>query len=213
MCIRDSLDSIGSRNGLAVDLEDGECIDFDQYLGDLQGGTQLSAAKALKDFNYGCYGLYQKDKYNLNDTPSPSFLPKPGNAGIVRPFIPDGHVNMTNSTNYGVNYTSDHIHQIQNKPQSYGTHSGDEVHYENLQGLFPPPSPLPPPPPPPPPPSDESSEQNPSSSIPLSEVHPVVPVTSRTIDRQIPSLRSELEYSQQAGAPYYYCLLYTSRCV
>jgi hypothetical protein len=60
------LESVGSRNGLAVGLDDGVSIDLDQYLEDLQARDAFNVDTYSKDVNYDYYRTYQNDTQGLN---------------------------------------------------------------------------------------------------------------------------------------------------
>ncbi|XP_054264753.1 uncharacterized protein LOC128987765 isoform X2 [Macrosteles quadrilineatus] len=167
------LDSVGSRNGLAMSLEEGEGIDFDQYLEGLQNNNQLTPKMLSEDLNYE-YQNYDKQKHSQQNTPPIANIPE------TTAYTPDGSNSI--DQDYRLKYKPSH-------PQP--SNRIDEVHYENLPGLFPPP------------PSAEylqelSSENDTvmrysSPEGGLARSSPVRVVEGQGSSRDIP-----------AGAPYYY---------
>ncbi|XP_046665170.1 uncharacterized protein LOC124357421 isoform X2 [Homalodisca vitripennis] len=171
------LDSVGSRNGLAMDLEEGEGIDFDHYLEDLQNNSQLAPKLPVKDIKYDCYKSHENQKYDSQNTPSTIVMPESIS------YTPDG--SSSNNQEYRTKYKQPY-------PYPSPLNRNDEVHYENLQGLFPPP------------PSAEylqelSSEND--TTIRYSSPEGGLPRSSpvRIVEGQ-----ANREINLQAGAPYYY---------
>jgi hypothetical protein len=60
------LESVGSRNGVAVDLDEGVSIDLDQYIEDLQARDAFSVDTFAKDANYDHYRTYRNEMHGLN---------------------------------------------------------------------------------------------------------------------------------------------------
>jgi hypothetical protein len=60
------LESVGSRNGVAVELEDGVSIDLDQYLEDLQARDAFNVDTHSNDVNYDFYRTYRNDTRGLH---------------------------------------------------------------------------------------------------------------------------------------------------
>lgn len=183
------LESIGSRNGLAMDLEEGESIDLDQYLEELQVGSDLNHSKSMKDLNYDYYRMYKQDKYMK--TVPPPLLAKPEiPIGERMKYVVDQQPKTVISSSQELIYSNEHSHQSSNTSQSFN-HT-DEVHYENLHGLFPPP------------PSEELLQElsAPTNVTVLQEESQTRNTIIRTGEHQ--TVRSDDLNQQQAGAPYYY---------
>ncbi|KAK6625869.1 hypothetical protein RUM43_006168 [Polyplax serrata] len=117
------LDSIGSRNGLALD-EDINDINLDQYLEELQLNGSMNAQLYTKDFSENIYKSSEKE--------------------IHKNLMSKESVNKMNPTEKSLlklTYPNE-----QNKVNDDGTSherskSLEEAQYENLQTLFPPPPP------------------------------------------------------------------------
>lgn len=116
------LDSIGSRNGLALDEESGD-INLDQYLQELQLNNTINAQLYTKDFTENIYKSCEKE--------------------MSKNLMPKESVNKTDSSEKSLiklKYSAD-----DGKEKKEISHerskSADEVQYENLQALFPPPPP------------------------------------------------------------------------
>nr|XP_018897235.1 PREDICTED: uncharacterized protein LOC109030629 isoform X1 [Bemisia tabaci] len=109
------LDSIGSRNGLAMD--DNESIDFDMYLSDLQVNHPLEPENSATEFNNDFYQNYLKKSSGL--LPMKQFAHPPA----VKP--------MYNGEQYEP--------QPCNSEQDHKAPENEEIHYENVQNLHAPP--------------------------------------------------------------------------
>lgn len=170
------LESVGSRNGLAMDIEEGEGIDFDQYLEELQNNSQLAPKLPLKEINnYECYRSYDKQNYGSQN--SPVTIQKSEHLNL----LPEGL--SINDQNYRINY---------NQPYPYPSpvNRNDEVHYENVQGLFPPP------------PSAEYLQELSSENDTIVQYSSPESGLARTSPVRIVEGHGNRE--MQAGAPYYY---------
>lgn len=195
------LDSAGSRNGLALDDECGE-INLDQYLEELQLNGSVSAQLYPENFSENIYKSSEKEinknlmsKENLNK------------------------VNTTEKSLLKMSYANDY-NKINDEPTHERSKSAEEVQYENLQTLFPPP-----------PPelyesSNEQSDRESSLAIYRNSAFPEVPPPDNycdvyepgekskvcfdpdTLQHQVPSgdgspARNVASLENQ-GAPYYY---------
>lgn len=171
------LDSIGSRNGLAMDLEEDEGIDFDQYLEDLQSNTQLAPKVPVKDLKYSSYKMYDRSKYGSQNS---------------SPTISRSEISTLNSTSFNSNELD---FRMKYKPQYVpvsSTSKHDEVHYENLQGLFPPP------------PSAEFLQELSSENDTVVRYSSPESGPTRSSPIRIVEGQGARDMNLQAGAPYYY---------
>lgn len=60
------VESVGSRSGIAVNLDEGVSIDLDQYLEDLQGKDAFEIDTCLKDMDHDCCGTCGKEIHGMN---------------------------------------------------------------------------------------------------------------------------------------------------
>jgi hypothetical protein len=150
------LESVGSRSGLAMDLDDGVSIDLDQYLEDLQARDAFNVDVYSKDVNCDYYKTYRKEMHGLNenvDKIPQKIQPSSNNttknetpstaAGASDPkyCIPDTGRAVGNSVQPpDINYAVEgdigglpYPHFERSPPKS------EEVQYENLQMILPPP--------------------------------------------------------------------------
>lgn len=124
------LDSIGSRNGLAV--TDSESIDFDQYLEELQVNHNLDFSNlASKNFNYdkklnnGYAEEEHENKMRYNMESQQSFY--------------------SQDSSHSAAYESNKESSARSERSERTERDMDEVHYENLNAMYnSPPPPLPP---------------------------------------------------------------------
>lgn len=169
------LESVGSRNGLAMDIEEAEGIDFDQYLEELQNNTQLAPKLPLKEVNnYDRFRSYDK-KYDSQS--SPVSLQRSDNLNLS----PDSL--NTNDQNYRIKYSQPY-------PQPSPVNRNDEVHYENVQCLFPPP-----------PSAEYLQELSSENDTAVQYSSPESGLARSSPVRIVEGLGNR---DMQAGAPYYY---------
>lgn len=167
------LDSIGSRNGLAMDLEE-EGIDFDQYLEGLQNSNKLSPKLTMNSLNYDCYSLYDKQKYTTeNQSANVSAIPD------AVSYTPDG--SSSNDPDYS------------NTVNSQSSIRKGEVHYENLQCLFPPP-----------PSAEYLQELSSENDTTVRYSSPEGGNATTSSPARVVEGQGNGEINMQAGAPYYY---------
>lgn len=170
------LESVGSRNGLAMDIEEGEGIDFDQYLEELQNNNQLSPKLPLKEINnYDCYRPYDKQNYGSQN--SPVTVQKSEHLNLLPEIL------NINDQNYRINYNQPY-------PHPSPVNRNDEVHYENVQGLFPPP------------PSAEYLQELSSENDTIVQYSSPESGLARSSPVRIAEGHGNRD--MQAGAPYYY---------
>ncbi|PSN50058.1 hypothetical protein C0J52_04228, partial [Blattella germanica] len=200
------LESIGSRSGLAMDLEDGASIDLDQYLEDLQSRNAFNVDFYPGDSSYDYYRSYrhnlQGSSENFERVPSKMETPE----NISKSGLSESTI-TTNEVNYGyrdrtlpdssrssepLNFTLNGeysailpYHQYDKSPKS------EEVQYENLQMILPPP------------PEHANAPATEPSTRQVSDTMNPSDMPSRQED--LPQLEdAHLLDAQQAGAPYYY---------
>ncbi|KAL1110176.1 hypothetical protein AAG570_008253 [Ranatra chinensis] len=167
------LDSIGSRNGLAVYLEDGESIDFDQYLEDLQVPDQTSG-NVPKDITYEDFGVCLKDKYDVRDQNCIDRIQK-----------------SYSELNQQIDDRSTPMMSVSSADKKSGDMRYSEVHYENLQCMFPPS-----------PPSEILEE---TTSIEMNMDSRLSPKETGSDMSQISGrINLSCKEDKQSGAPYYY---------
>ena len=120
------LDFVGNRSGLALDDECGD-INLDQYLEELQLNSSVNTQLYTKSISENIYKSSEKDMHkNLMSSENMNKMTVNG-----KNLLKMNYANESNSTN------TENVEHVNHER----TKSNDEVHYENLQTLFPPPPP------------------------------------------------------------------------
>jgi hypothetical protein len=150
------LESVGSRSGLAVDLDNGVSIDLDQYLEELQGKDAFKIDTCSKDVDQDCCETWGKDMHGINgnfDDTQQEIEVSPGSAKKFE--NPDVTVFTSNHNLCFPERGPDVRESVRSPDVTYsveGDSSGlssrayelspprsEEVQYENLQMYLPPP--------------------------------------------------------------------------
>ncbi|XP_047004441.1 uncharacterized protein LOC124622695, partial [Schistocerca americana] len=111
------LDSIGSRSGLALHLDDGGTVDFDRYLEDFHSSEPFHLSAYAKDTYYSPFSKDTGYSYNENCQSPPDKLSEKADPSTKR-------VKKNLSTT---------LEALAKRETTGGSH--DDVHYENVQPL------------------------------------------------------------------------------
>ncbi|XP_049792299.1 uncharacterized protein LOC126199424, partial [Schistocerca nitens] len=111
------LDSIGSRSGLALHLDDGGSVDFDRYLEDFHSSEPFHLSAYAKDTYYSPFSKDTGYSYNENCQSPPDKLSEKADPSTKR-------VKKNLSTT---------LEALAKRETAGGSH--DDVHYENVQPL------------------------------------------------------------------------------
>ncbi|XP_049837019.1 uncharacterized protein LOC126281829, partial [Schistocerca gregaria] len=110
------LDSIGSRSGLALHLDDGGSVDFDRYLEDFHSSEPFHLSAYAKDTYYSPFSKDTGYSYNENCQSPPDKLSEKAGPSTMR-----------------VKNLSTTLEALAKRETTGGSH--DDVHYENVQPL------------------------------------------------------------------------------
>ncbi|CAG2059434.1 unnamed protein product, partial [Timema podura] len=217
------LDSIGSRSGFAIDLDDRLSLDIDHYLEELQTRDIHDAGFISKDLKYGCDRPIERDTLPTNDNKQTSSnnLPCSDDLPFLLSHNENGALNVAryrgrfsdpvNPQREDIEYLSEINKRRHSSPYKQAARPlvEEEVHYENLHII--------------PPPPEHASKVGDVEHKPVTgdELYPRSNGTNeKPVDTNAASVEgnstSVLEYTfqrglvsenddqQQAGAPYYY---------
>ena len=150
------VESVGSRGGLAVDLDNDVNIDLDHYLEDLQGKDAFEMDTCLKDVDHDCCGTCGKEMHGMDgnfEYTQPKIEPSHGSAKKFE--TPDITAVTSNHTRCFPERGPDVKESVRPPDVSYSVEGdgiglssrlyerspprSEEVQYENLQMILPPP--------------------------------------------------------------------------
>nr|CAD7425490.1 unnamed protein product [Timema monikensis] len=217
------LDSIGSRSGFAINVDDSLSLDIDHYLEELQTRDIHNAGFISKDLKYGCDRPIARDTLPTNDNKQTSSnnIPCTDDLPFLLSHNENGALNVAryrgrfsdpvNPQREDIEYLSEINKRRHSSPYKQAARPlvEEEVHYENLHII--------------PPPPEHASKVGDVEHKPVTgdELYPRSNGTNeKPVDTNAASVEgnstsvlestfqrglvSENDDQQQAGAPYYY---------